>query len=85
MRKTVPGGLRPSVISHFVQTGTDAEADWNRWLVENGFPTLDQIGRKLVNGMLEGWDMPSRWPPGPSDETGHKISTRFARWLVERR
>lgn len=80
-RIIVPGGQRPTPLSQVVQKGTEAEADWNRWLSEKGFPELEQIGRVVVVGMLEGWDMPWRYPPPPRDERAERVAWAYANWL----
>lgn len=77
----VAGGARPTQFSQIVQRGTDGEADWNRWLLANGFPELGQIGRVHVVGMIEGWDMPWRFPPSDSDATASRIALDYAKWL----
>ncbi len=77
----VTGGARPTHLSQIVQRGTGAETDWNRWLADNGFPDLDRIGRVQVVGMLEGWDMPWRFPPSASDTTSTGVALAFAKWL----
>ena len=77
----VPGGGRPTRFSQIVQRGTEGEADWNRWLSENGFPELGRIGRVVVVGMLEGWDMPWRFPPSAADATATRVALAYANWL----
>lgn len=77
----VDGGVRPTPLSQIVQKGTEGEADWNRWLQANGFPELDRIGRVHVVGMIEGWDMPWRFPPSARDEASTRIARAYATWL----
>lgn len=78
---TVAGGVRPTPFSRTVQIGTEPEADWNAWLVLHGFPELAVIGRRVQEGMLDGWDMPWMRPPSATDQDYTSIALRFAEWL----
>lgn len=80
----VDGGGRPTQLSQVVQKGTPGEADWNRWLADQGFPPLDRMGRVIVVGMLEGWDMPWRFPPSPGDSTATRVGLAYAKWLTSK-
>lgn len=77
----VAGGVRPTPFSHLVQIGTDGETEWDGWLLARGFPPLSKIGRRMGEGLIVGWDMPGRYPPGGGDETGTATALRFAQWL----
>ena len=80
-RNIVPGGARPTPLSQLVQIGTDAEAAWDEWLEARRFPPLAKVGQRIGAGMVQGWDMPWRYPPGPGDETATRVAVRFAEWL----
>ncbi len=80
-RNIVPGGARPTPLSQLVQIGTDAEAAWDEWLEARRFPPLAKIGQRIGAGMVQGWDMPWRYPPAAGDETATRVAVRFAEWL----
>lgn len=79
----VPGGYRPTHFHRVVPFGSAAAAEWDAWLIGQGFRPLDRIGKRVRTGQLEGWDMPWMFPPSPDDAVATGIGQRFARWLSE--
>lgn len=75
---------RPTVLAAAVPMGSDFEADWNAWLMRNGFEGLPQIGRVVKVRGERCWDMPSKLPPADHDLTANMIGRRFAEWLTAR-
>jgi hypothetical protein len=49
---------------HPIKPGSDAEADWNRWLAKNGHPTVAQVAPKNHAGEF---GVPFRRPPNDDD------------------
>ncbi|MGQ0565764.1 MAG: helix-turn-helix domain-containing protein [Gemmobacter sp.] len=49
---------------HPIKSGSDAEADWNRWLAKNGHPTVAQVAPQNHAGEF---GVPFRRPPNDDD------------------
>lgn len=81
-RRLLSKGPRPAPhLQAVVPYGSDAEEEWEEWLQAQGFPPLGQIGRRVENGMLSGWDMITARPPKNPEAFEWGLAVKFAQWL----
>ncbi len=80
-RQMLRGLARPTVLSAMVVIGSYHETAWDAWLADHGHPALHKIGRRIVAGMIEGWDMPWTLPPSPDETMATSIAGRYVAWL----
>lgn len=73
--------LNNPAVAHF---GSDREAEWNRYLVERGVPSLEALGVLSSDADGRGWEVPFRRPPSEHDAITTSITRRWVCWAIKR-
>lgn len=75
-------GKCPVLTLFVVHAADDARvSDWNTWLAENGFPSLQQLPIKGGDAGGPGYQMPRRWVP--TSEEDQNMVKRYIRWALD--
>lgn len=70
-------------LCHVAHFGTDAIADWDRWLASHRLPTLEALGILSSDDRGRGYDVPFRRPPSAEDALTTRLALRWADWAVQ--
>lgn len=80
-RQAIRGLPQPHCLTHVIAPGSTRAAQWDEWLIKEGYPPLERIGFKAEGG---GYRMPVSVAPSKNDEIPYLIALGWAKWLRSR-